>query len=360
MAANTFGRLYRLTSFGESHGKAIGGVLDGIPSGWQLNLNDIQTQLNRRRPGQSNLTTSRQEQDQFEILSGLMDDRVTGTPLAFVVWNHDQRPKDYGNLENIYRPSHADFTYSKKYGIRDFRGGGRSSARETIARVVAGSVARQFLQQHGIHFTAYVSRIGTIGIEQWPEKKPDIQDVEASPVRCPFPDLSARMVQLIEETKAEGDTLGGSINCHINGLPAGLGEPVFDKLHADLAKAMMSINAVKGFEYGSGFAGTSRKGSEENDVFGVKDGNIRPLTNRSGGIQGGISNGEEVVFRLGFKPVATIMKTQQTVDVDGKTIDLKINGRHDVCVVPRAVVIVESMAAMVVMDHFLRWRALRF
>lgn len=360
MAANTFGNLFRLTSFGESHGRAIGGIVDGLPSGWRLDQQEIQYQLNRRRPGQSHLTTLRQETDQFEILSGILDDVVTGAPLAFVVWNNDQRPTDYSELKNLYRPSHADFTYIQKYGIRDYRGGGRSSARETIARVVAGSVARQFLQMHGISFTAYVSRIGSLGSDQWPEGVPDIHDIEASLVRCPFPHLSEQMQQLIEATKAEGDTLGGVINCHIHGLPAGLGEPVFDKLHADLSKAMLSINAVKGFEYGSGFAGTTRKGSEENDAFGMADGKIRALTNRSGGIQGGISNGEEVVFRVGFKPVATLMRTQQTVDASGNIVELKASGRHDVCVLPRAVVIVESMAAMVIIDHFLRWRAYRF
>jgi chorismate synthase len=357
MAANTFGELFRLTSFGESHGRGIGGILDGVPPGFTIDLHHIQTALNRRRPGQSHLASPRQELDHIELLSGMMDGRTTGTPLAFMVWNKDQQSGDYDHLKDVFRPSHADYTYQQKYGLRDHRGGGRSSARETIARVVAGAIAAQYLSQFGISFRAFVSGIGPVQMPVDTTKSVSYEAVEASLVRCPDKEYAAKMQTLIEETKLHGDTLGGVISCKIMGLPAGLGDPVFDKFHADLGKAMLSINAVKGFEYGSGFEGTQRKGSEENDSFIEGADGIHTKTNRSGGIQGGITNGEEVYFRVAFKPVATIMKQQQTVNTDGVATTLEAKGRHDVCVVPRAVVIVEAMAALVCMDHWLRRKA---
>lgn len=357
MAGNSFGELFRLTSFGESHGKGIGGVIDGIPPGWFVDQENIQQALNRRRPGQSHLASPRNEADRLEILSGLLDGVTTGTPLAFIVWNADQNSLDYDHLKNLYRPSHADYTYQQKYGIRDHRGGGRSSARETIARVVAGAIARQYLHKFGIEITAYVGSIGSIEIPSPVYPVPDSIAIEQSLVRCPEPAYSDKMQKLIEKTKLEGDTLGGVIYCHLEGLPTGLGEPVFDKFHADLGKAMLSINAVKGFEYGSGFSGVKNKGSEENDRFVSEAGSVTTLSNRSGGIQGGITNGQEVYFKVAFKPVATIMKDQITVDKDGLEVEMKAKGRHDVCVVPRAVVIVESMAALVCVDHLLRHRA---
>jgi chorismate synthase len=316
-------------------------------------LNFIQAELNRRRPGQSHLASPRQESDQIEFLSGILDGKSTGTPIAFIIWNSDQRSGDYDHIQEAYRPSHADYTYQTKYGIRDHKGGGRSSARETIARVVAGAIAKLFLTNHAIDIIGYVSEIG--GISMLPLKQlPLYEEVEQSLVRCPDKEISTKMQSLIEAVKLEGDTLGGVVSCHINGLPVGLGAPVFDKFHADLAKAMLSINAVKGFDYGSGFEGVKLKGSEQNDKFVMEDGNIRTLTNHSGGIQGGITNGEEVFLRVAFKPVATVMKDQETIDKDGNHVVMKGKGRHDVCVVPRAVVIVEAMAAMVAMDHFLR------
>lgn len=353
MAANTFGEIYRLTSFGESHGKAIGGIIDGCPSGIKIDLDFIQSELNRRRPGQSKLASPRQEADRVEFLSGIIDTISTGTPIAFAIWNSDQRSGDYDHMKEVYRPSHADYTYQMKYGMRDHRGGGRSSARETIARVVAGAVAKLFLKEIDVSVQAYVSAIGEI---QMPpiDKTPDFEAVEASLVRCPNPAASVAMQQLIERFKLMGDTLGGVINCHINGLPAGLGAPVFDKFHADLGKAMLSINAVKGFDYGSGFEGVKQAGSAQNDRFTSENGIVKTLSNNSGGIQGGITNGAEVFFRTAFKPVATLMQDQQTIDVSGKQAVLHGKGRHDVCVVPRAVVIVEAMAAMVTLDHYLR------
>ncbi len=354
MAANTFGEVFRLTSFGESHGPGIGGVIDGVPAGVRLDLNQIQQWLDRRKPGQSHLASPRMENDRLEVLSGIMNGITTGTPLAFIVWNADQKSADYNHLEDVFRPSHADYTYQQKYGIRDHRGGGRSSARETISRVVAGAIAAQYLSMFGINITGYVSAIGTIELPNYLTDLPQKERIEKSLVRCPIEVYSDKMQELIEETKAEGDTLGGVISCHIKGLPAGLGAPVFDKFHADLGKAMLSINAVKGFEYGSGFEGVKRKGSEENDRFVMENGRIKTLSNRSGGIQGGITNGEEVYFKVAFKPVATIMQDQETVDKKGNEVVMKAKGRHDVCVVPRAVVIVESMAAIVCLDHFLR------
>ncbi|MDP2235363.1 MAG: chorismate synthase [Bacteroidales bacterium] len=353
MAANTFGEIFRLTSFGESHGKGIGGIIDGCPPGLFIDLNFIQAELNRRRPGQSHLASPRQESDQIEFLSGILDGKSTGTPIAFIIWNSDQRSDDYNHIQAAYRPSHADYTYETKYGVRDHKGGGRSSARETIARVVAGAIAKLFLTKHAIEIIGYVSEIG--GISMVPLKQvPSYEEVEQSLVRCPDNAVSEKMQSLIEAVKLEGDTLGGVISCHINGLPVGLGAPVFDKFHADLAKAMLSINAVKGFDYGSGFEGVKLKGSEQNDKFVMEDGKIRTLTNHSGGIQGGITNGEEVFLRVAFKPVATVMKDQETIDKSGNAMVMKGKGRHDVCVLPRAVVIVEAMAAMVAMDHFLR------
>lgn len=353
MAANTFGEIFRLSSFGESHGKAIGGVIDGCPPGLKLDFEFIQSELNRRRPGQSSLSSPRQEEDKVEFLSGIMDGLTTGTPLAFVVWNKDQKSGDYQHIKDVYRPSHADFTYQSKYGIREHRGGGRSSARETIARVVAGAIAKTYLKEKNINIQAYVKAIGPIEMPDSSEI-PSFESVEKSIVRCPDEQTSAAMQKLIEEVKKEGDTLGGVIKCHINGLPVGLGAPVFDKFHADLAKAMLSINAVKAFEYGSGFAGVRERGSTQNDRFISEGGVIKTLTNNSGGVQGGITNGADVYFNVAFKAVATLMKEQQTVDREGNTVIMKGKGRHDVSVVPRAVVIVEAMAALVALDHYLR------
>ncbi|PKP52807.1 MAG: chorismate synthase [Bacteroidetes bacterium HGW-Bacteroidetes-1] len=353
MAANSFGEVFRLTSFGESHGQGIGGIIDGCPPRLLIDHEFVQFELNRRRPGQSHLASPRQESDKVEFLSGIIDGVSTGAPIAFAIWNSDQRSGDYDHLKDVYRPSHADYTYQAKYGIRDHKGGGRSSARETIARVVAGAIAKQYLREQGIEIIGYVSAIGSVKLEK-SIPVPDLKNVEASLVRCPDVECSKRMQSLIEETKSEGDTLGGIISCHINGMSAGLGAPVFDKFHADLGKAMLSINAVKGFDYGSGFDGVRMKGSEQNDLFVEKEGRIRTMTNNSGGIQGGITNGEEVFFRVAFKPVATVMRDQNTIDSSGNKVLMKGKGRHDVCVVPRAVVIVEAMAAMVAIDHFLR------
>ncbi|MBU1370985.1 MAG: chorismate synthase [Bacteroidetes bacterium] len=353
MPANTFGEIFRLTTFGESHGKAIGGIIDGCPPGLLLDLEMIQSELNRRRPGQSNISSPRNEPDEVVFLSGLFEGKTTGTPLAFMINSKDQQSKDYSHLETAFRPSHADYTYQVKYGLRDYRGGGRSSARETASRVVAGAIARQFLASQQVSFTAFVTQIGIEKLQDYPEIVSSLE-IEKSLVRCPVPEASERMQQLIEEMKEKGDTLGGVITCYIDGLPVGLGAPVFDKFHADLAKAMLSINAVKAFEYGSGFAGVEMPGSQHNDSFTSRDGKLRTLTNNSGGVQGGITNGERLYFRTAFKPVATIMQKQQTVDKFGKDILLEAKGRHDVCVVPRAVPIVEAMAALVTIDHFLR------
>jgi len=353
MAGNSFGTIFRLTSFGESHGKAIGGIIDGCPSKLVLDFDFIQQELSRRRPGQSELTTSRDEGDHAEFLSGIFEGKTTGAPIAFIIPNKDARPGDYDHLKDVFRPSHADFTYEKKYGIRDYLGGGRSSARETAVRVVAGAIAKQILKKTGITVLGYVSGIGEIHLTDRPVEITS-QLVENSPVRCPVPGFSKKMEKLIQQTGEQGDTLGGIIECSIMGVPAGLGEPVFDKLNADLAKAMLSINAVKGFELGSGFEGAKMKGSGHNDIFETRDGKISTKTNYSGGIQGGISNGEEIYFRVAFKPVATIQKEQQTINQDGDTVMIHGKGRHDICVVPRAVPIVEAMAALVLVDHYLR------
>lgn len=350
---NTFGNIFRLTSFGESHGEAIGGVIDGCPSGIHVDKVFIQNELNRRKPGQSGLTTSRKEADEIAFLSGIYEGQTTGTPIGFIVRNTNRHSLDYDNLRGVFRPSHADYTYQQKYGIRDHRGGGRSSARETITRVVAGAFAKLALRKSGIEIIAYTSQAGSVRLDK-PYTELDLSLIESNPVRCPDPEKAQRMIDLIETIKEEGDTVGGVVSCVCRGVPAGLGEPVFEKLHAALGNAMLSINAVKGFEYGMGFEGVRHKGSEMNDAFYLKpDGKIGVKTNHSGGIQGGISNGEDIYFRVAFKPVATIFKEQQTVDKDGNEISLKVHGRHDPCVLPRAVPVVEAMAAMVILDYSL-------
>jgi len=350
---NTFGNIFRLTSFGESHGEAIGGIIDGCPAGIVINNEFIQSELDRRKPGQSSITTSRNENDVVEFLSGIYEGKTTGTPIGFTVKNQNQHSSDYDNLKNVYRPSHADFTYQNKYGLRDHRGGGRSSARETIARVVGGAVAKIALQELKIKITAYTSQVGHFRLEQ-PYTELDLTKIDATPVRCPDKALAEKMIRYIEQIKAEGDTVGGIISCVCEGVPAGLGEPVFGKLHAALGNAMLSINAVKGFEYGLGFDSVKYKGSEINDSFYRRqNGKIGTKSNNSGGIQGGISTGEPIYFRVAFKPAATIMKEQQTVDTEGEIAILHAKGRHDPCVLPRAVPIVEAMAAMVILDYYL-------
>jgi chorismate synthase len=346
---NTFGHIFRLTTFGESHGEAIGGVIAGMPPGIDIDMAFIQRELNRRRPGQSKITTSRQEPDQVELLSGVFEGKSTGCPIGFIVRNQNQHSQDYENMRNVFRPSHADFTYQQKYGIRDHRGGGRSSARITISRCVGGALAKLALKQKGISIQAYTSQVGDIALER-DYHRYDLALTETNAVRCPDLEKAAQMEELITRVKAEGDTIGGVITCVIKGCPAGLGEPEFDKLHVTLGAAMLSINAVKGFEYGEGFAGVTARGSEQNDVF------LPPYdtaTNHSGGVQGGISNGQDIYFRVAFKPVATLLKEQKTVDLEGNPTTLTAKGRHDPCVLPRAVPIVEAMAAMTILDHFL-------
>lgn len=358
MAGNSFGKIFRISTFGESHGKAIGVIIDGCPAGISIDLDEIQREMARRRPGQSAIVTQRKEADQVDILSGLFEGKTTGTPLSMVIYNADARSKDYSHIADKYRPSHADYTYQAKYGIRDYRGGGRSSARETAARVAAGALARQWLREMGIHIQAWVSQVGN---EQMPEEQRmyPLEEVESNPVRCPHPETAARMETLIRQVRKEGDTIGGVVSARIEGVPAGLGEPAFDKLHADLAKAMLSINAAKGFEYGSGFAGVAMRGSEHNDPFVKEEDRIRTRSNHSGGIQGGISNGEAIYFRTAFKPVATIVSDQDSLNEDGEKVTVQGKGRHDPCVVPRAVPIVEAMAALVLTDHVLRQRSSR-
>ena len=348
MAGNSIGTLFRLTTFGESHGVAIGGVIDGCPAGVELDLDKIQQDLDRRRPGQSSIVTQRKEPDTVEFLSGIFEGQSTGTPIGFVIKNANQKSKDYSHIKDTYRPSHADYTYDEKYGVRDYRGGGRSSARETACRVVAGSIAKQLLSS--LQFNAYVSTVGHIELDKKYQDL-DFSEVEKNPVRCPDPVKAKEMETFIKEIRSNGDTVGGIVDCVIQNVPKGLGEPVFDKLHAELGKAMLSINAVKGFEYGSGFAGTTMKGSEHNDQFN-QDGSTK--TNLSGGIQGGISNGMDIYFRVAFKPVATLMQKQQTINSKGEQVDMQGKGRHDPCVVPRAVPIVEAMAAIVMADYFLQ------
>jgi len=354
---NSFGKLFTVTTWGESHGGAVGVVVDGCPPRLPLEAGEIQSELDRRRPGQSDIVTPRQEEDRVEILAGLFEGRTTGAPLSLLVRNTDARPGAYDEVKEKFRPSHADFTTQAKYGIRDHRGGGRSSARETIGRVAAGAVARKILRlAGGVEIRAFVTRIHDLEAPP-PEHFPTLEEVEAFPVRCPDPATAARMVERIKAVRAEGDSLGGLIECRVRGVPAGLGEPVFDRLEADLAKAMLSLPATKGFEIGSGFAGTLLKGSAHNDVFESRDGRVRTRTNRSGGVQGGISNGEEIWFRVAFKPTATILQPQATVDVQGRPAVLAARGRHDPCVLPRAVPIVEAMTALVLVDHWLRQSA---
>lgn len=351
---NTIGTLFRLTSFGESHGSGVGGVIDGFPAGIKIDMNFIQHEMDRRRPGQSALTTPRKESDKVEILSGIYEGVSTGCPIGFLVRNENQHSSDYDNLRDLFRPSHADFTYYNKYGIRDHRGGGRSSARETISRVVAGAFAKLALRKLGISITAYTQQVGNIQVEK-PYQQLDFQEIERNSVRCADTETAEKMTALIQEVKAKGDTIGGIIACVIKGCPIGLGEPAFGKLHAMLGGAMLSINAAKGFEYGKGFAGVTERGSQQNDIF-VPDPSgqhITTRTNNSGGIQGGISNGQDIYFRVAFKPVATILKDQQTVDKNGVPVLFKARGRHDACVLPRAVPIVEAMAAITILDHYL-------
>ena len=350
--SNTFGNIFRLTSFGESHGRGIGGVIDGFPAGIKIDFDYIQAELNRRKPGQSSLTTARQEDDKVEFLSGIFEGVSTGTPIGFIVWNEDQRSGDYDSMKDIFRPSHADFTYQQKYGIRDYRGGGRTSARETISRVVAGALAKLALDQIGIKVYAYTSQVGHIKLEK-DYTSYNMNDIEKNAVRCPDLSKAKEMEALILKIKEEGDTIGGTITGVIKGCPVGLGEPVFEKLHAALANAMLSINAAKGFEYGSGFNGVEQRGSEQNDVFITEHGYITTQTNHSGGIQGGISNGQDIYFRVAFKPIATLLREQQTVDMEGKETVLAAKGRHDPCVLPRAVPIVEAMAAITILDYYL-------
>lgn len=349
---NTFGNLFRLTTFGESHGTAVGGIVDGFPAGIDIDLEFIQNELARRRPGQSRITTDRKEPDEVELLSGVFEGKSTGTPIAFEVRNTNQHSKDYDNMRQLFRPSHADFTYYNKYGVRDHRGGGRSSARITIARCVGGALAKLALQQLGISVTAYTSQVGDIKLEK-DYHLYDLGTIEDNPVRCPDQAKAKQMEELIAGVKAQGDTVGGIITCVIKGCPIGLGEPEFGKLHAALGGAMLSINAVKGFEYGEGFDCATAKGSELNDVFINQNGKISTSTNHSGGIQGGISNGQDIYFRVAFKPVATLLMKQNTVTIEGIPTELNARGRHDPCVLPRAVPIVEAMAAMVILDNYL-------
>lgn len=353
MPGNTFGQLLRLTSFGESHGEALGGVLDGFPPGIVADFGFIQCEINKRKPGQSAIVSNRNEADEIEVLSGVLNGKTTGAPLGFIFRNTDKRSRDYDQLANVYRPSHAGFAYEKKYGIEDHKGGGRASARETVVRVAGGAFAKLLLKHFGIDILAFAIQIGNIKTETLPATVTQAI-VDASPVKCPDRQVSDQMTALLMQLKQEGDSTGGVIECRINGCPAGLGEPVFDKLSADLAKAMMSINAAKGFEIGSGFAAAAMKGSEHNDPIVVTDGNIHTTTNHSGGIQGGISNGETIAFRVAFKPASSIRKTQKTVDKKGTPTEISIEGRHDPCVVPRAVAVVEAMAALTVADHLIR------
>ena len=349
MAGNSFGQLFRITTFGESHGEAIGVIIDGCPSQLTVDLDYIQSELDKRKPGQSKITTQRKESDTVKILSGVFEGKTTGTPIAMLIPNEDQRSKDYSHNTNVFRPSHADYTYQTKYGIRDHRGGGRSSARETAARVAAGALAKLLLKSQGIEIVAHVSSVGKINAPNVTitNAQEFIDQREQNIVRCADPATAEEMIEFIDSIRKQGDTVGGKISCYIKNCPVGLGEPVFDKLHAELGKAMLSINAVHGFEFGSGFAGSEMRGSEHNDIFVNTNGDIKTITNYSGGIQGGISNGMPIEFTVAFKPVATIMQSQATVDSEGNAAEISGKGRHDPCVVPRAVVIVEAMAALV-------------
>lgn len=359
MAGNSFGQLFRITTFGESHGVAIGVIVDGCPAGLDIDLDFIQSELDKRKPGQSKITTQRKESDTVQILSGTFEGKSTGTPIAMLIPNEDQRSKDYGHNVDVYRPSHADYVYDAKYGVRDHRGGGRSSARETAARVAAGAIAKLLLKHHGINIFAHVTAVGKINAPNLEsENIAELLELrEANIVRCADPATANEMIEFIDGVRKDGDTIGGKIACIIKGCPAGLGEPVFDKLHADLGKAMLSINAVHGFEYGSGFEGTELRGSAHNDIplpKSQQENQFKTITNHAGGILGGISNGMDITFKVGFKPVATIMHNQQTINAAGEASEIKGKGRHDPCVVPRAVVIVEAMAALVLADHLLR------
>lgn len=349
---NTFGNIFTLTTFGESHGPAIGGVVDGMPPGIDIDMEFIQSELNRRRPGQSKITTSRNEADQVELLSGVFEGKSTGCPIGFIVRNTNQHSNDYENMRDVFRPSHADYTYYNKYGIRDHRGGGRSSARITISRCVGGALAKLALRQMGINITAYTSQVGDIAVSH-NYSTLDFNEIERNPVRCPDPDKAQEMEQLITEVKAEGDTIGGIITCVVKGCPVGIGEPEFGKLQAMLGAAMLGINAAKGFEYGEGFGCVTSRGSQQNDIFTSNNNKVSTLTNHSGGIQGGISNGEDIYFRVAFKPVATILQEQPTVDKNGNRTSLCVHGRHDPCVLPRAVPVVEAMAAMTILDNIM-------
>ena len=351
--SNTYGTIFKISTFGESHGKGIGVVIDGCPAGLPIDEGFIQQELARRKPGQSKITTQRRESDTFQILSGVFEGKATGTSLAIYIPNEDQRSKDYSHIADKFRPSHADYTYHAKYGVRDYRGGGRSSARETAARVAAGAVAKLFLKHKGIDVQAYVSQVGDLRLEK-SYADLDFSQTEATPIRCPDLATAEEMISLIDQVRKERDTIGGVVSAVITDVPAGLGEPVFDKLHAELGKAMLSINAVKGFEYGSGFDGVALRGSQHNDEIYNDQGSIRTKTNHSGGVQGGISNGEDIYFRVAFKPVATIMQDQDSVNEAGETVTVSGKGRHDPCVVPRAVPIVEAMAALVIADMYLR------
>lgn len=358
MAGNTFGQLFAVTTFGESHGGAVGCVIDGCPPGIKISEKEIQVEMDRRKPGQSDITTPRKEEDTIHMLSGIFEGETTGTPILLIAYNKDMRPEDYGKLVGNFRPGHADYTYEKKYGIRDFRGSGRASARETLARVAAGAIAKKYLKEkYGIEILSYVEQVGNIqtSIDY---NHVSLQDIEANIVRCPDQETAKKMIQLIETVRDEGDSIGGVIKGVIKFVPPGLGEPVFDKISADLAKAMMSINATKGFEIGSGFAGVTKKGSEHNDEFFVDElGNVKTKTNNAGGTLGGITNGETIHFRVAFKSVSTIMKKQQTINRNHEHVELETSGRHDPCVLPRAVPIVDAMSALVIMDHILRNKA---
>ncbi len=357
--SSTYGKIFKISTFGESHGKAIGVVIDGCPAGVIFDENFIQNELDRRKPGQSRITTQRKESDTFQVLSGIFEGKTTGTPIALIIPNEDQRSKDYSHIATQFRPSHADYTYTAKYGNRDYRGGGRSSARETAARVAAGALAKTLLSSDGVTIQAYVSQVGKLKLDKqyW---ELDLSKTDDNAVRCPDAVMAQRMFDFIDETRKNGDSIGGIISCVIKNVPVGWGEPVFDKLHAELGKAMLGINAVKGFEYGSGFEGIELYGSEHNDAFFVaEDGNVRTKTNLSGGIQGGISNGEDIYFKVAFKPVATIMQDQESVNAEGETVVVSGKGRHDPCVLPRAVPIVEAMAALVLADFSLRAKSSR-
>lgn len=356
MGGSTFGQQFRITTFGESHGRGLGVIIDGCPAGVPIDNAFIQAEMARRRPGQSKIVTQRKEGDSVEVLSGVFEGYSTGTPIGMVIYNEDQRSKDYSHIQDKFRPSHADFTFQAKYGRRDYRGGGRSSARETAARVAAGAVAKLFLREMDVEINGYVNQVGKIILDT-PLDELDFSLTESNPVRCPDPDTAARMEALIREVRKDGDTIGGTVGCVARGVPAGWGEPVFDKLHADLAKAIMSINACKGFEYGSGFAGITLRGSEHNDAFYTDEkGQVQTRTNYSGGVQGGISNGMDIYFRAAFKPVATIIADQESVNEAGEKVTVTGKGRHDPCVLPRAVPIVEAMTALVLADHALRQR----